>query len=519
MADKPKTPPPAQITELTPEELNAKIALTGNLADLSPANRMAYYERYCKHLGLDPITRPFDLLTTFEENGAQKTILYANASCSAQLADKREVTYGKPELEYNEKLGLLTVRVQAMIGLSPGAIRSCWRSGVAHIEGLKGRRLENAIKKAETQAHRRATLALCGVAMPDESEIEDIPHSQTLSVDSAIGGVFEKIGELLRARNLEDSSGARRFILDGIASGNYQGVSQMIGIPIETIENLARHVGAPVNPAAIPTAHEIFDAPRPLPDASLPEAWTEDTAARRLADQEIANKINAGLKTISDQIAAEAPAPLPPEQVDQRAQQIAEAREKNIKPAEPDPVPALTPTLTASQQKVSDAVMLLFKEHKQSKAETLIAIEKFLGQPVKASKDLTDEEAEKVFAHLQARASELADKAKPPTKTKYGQVGKDGKRTCAHNETIGKALDETIKRLTILQVPFGPLSQEIADLIEREVSGRKIETRYELDDEEAQAALEFLQARILDREKEIEQKEAEAKAEATSKVG
>lgn len=443
----------ARAKELSPEELQAKIALTGNLADLTPEQQMSYYARYCQHLGLDPITRPFDLLTTFEENGTQKTILYANASCSAQLADKREVSYTRPEMEHDKALGVLIVRVQAMMATASGN-RSCWRSGVAHIEGLKGRRLENAIKKAETQAHRRATLALCGVAMPDESEIEDI-------------------GTAL--------------------------------------------VVAPHPQAEFPTVKEVFDTPRPLPDTPLPQAWTEDSAARQIADQEIANKINAGLKTISDEIAAEAPAPLAAEDLDERAKQIAEAREKNIKAPVPvsidpthareilvaekkareqDPVPALKPTLTPSQQKVSDAVMMLFKEHKRAKAETLLVIEKFLGRPVKASKDLTDEEAERVFAHLQAQAAELSENKPAPTKTKYNQKNR------AHAKEVADAIDEAIKRLTVLRVPFGPLFDSMAELVEREF-GRAITTRYELIDEEAQSVLEYLQTRILEKECEI----------------
>lgn len=475
----------AKPKELTEEEINAKIALTGNLADLSPERQMGYYARYCAHLGLDPITRPFDLLTTFEENGTPKTVLYANASCSAQLADKRQVTYSKPELEYNEKLGLLTINVQAMVSVDHGMIRSCWRRGVAHVEGLKGKRLENAIKKAETQAHRRATLALCGVAMPDESEIEDIPgaHTSPLQLDSATGGIYEKIGDLIRARNLEDSSGLRRYFLDSLVSGKYRGVAQMLGIDVATIEDLARMIerkAPPTKPVEIPTAKEIFEDPRPLPDTPLPEAWTGDTAAREIADQEIANKISAGLKTIHDEVKAEAP-----------------------KPATPDPVPALAPTLTPAQQKVADASMVLMREHKKERAEIVEAIREAVGRSASKSSELSDEEAEKAFAVLQTWASTLAGLKHEPTKTKYGQ------KNPAHNAEIAKELDEVMKRLTILRVPFGPLLEDMVDLVEREVSGRKITTRYELDDDEAQAVLIFLRERIVEAERKASEKPAE----------
>jgi hypothetical protein len=160
------------------KDLIAKIALTGNLADLSEAQRWEYYQAYCAHLNLDPITRPFDLLTTTERDGSKKTVLYGNASCATQIADQRDVTYGKPETEYNADFGVITIIAEARL---PNG-RTCYRRGVAAVQGLSGRALENAIKKAETQAHRRATLALCGIAMPDESEVEDVPGGQTAPI-------------------------------------------------------------------------------------------------------------------------------------------------------------------------------------------------------------------------------------------------------------------------------------------------------------------------------------------------
>jgi len=406
------------VKELTEQELNAKIALTGNLADLSPGQQMAYYAKYCKHLGLDPITRPFDLLTTFEENGTPKTILYASASCSSQLADKREVTYGKPETEYNKDLGILTVRVEAMMHLENNRVRSCWRSGVAHIEGLKGKRLENAIKKAETQAHRRATLALCGVAMPDESEIEDIPNAQI------------------------------------------------------------------IRPIDIPTAEEIFDTPRPLPDTPLPDAWVADTPARELADAEISNKLGAELGAMAKEIKKEAPAPQPQ------------------KPASnPDPTPGLAPTLTAAQQKVSDAGMSAWKEHGKDKATVLHLISQYVGRPVKRSADLADDEAEKVFGYLQTCATQWTAE-----KEQNNQVIKYDPKNRAHGAAMAKELDALVLKFAMLGMKTPDLEQLIAGLAYNEL-GREIENRFALNNEECAAMNELLKAEIakLEAQKAAEQ--------------
>lgn len=425
---------------LTEGELNAQIALTGNLAGLTPEQQMLYYERYCRHLGLDPITRPFDLLTTYDDNGVPKTVLYANASCSAQLADKREVSYGKPEKEYDPLLGVLTIRVEAFVKIADGRFRGTHRSGVAHIDGLKGKRLENAIKKAETQAHRRATLALCGVAMPDESEIEDIPGAQVSPLPQ---------------------------ITDGT-----------------------------------PTAEELFDAPRQSPDTPLPSAWTDDSAARQLADQEIANKLNAELQTISEEIAAEAPERQPvltEKGLEQKERQmkadLKAAREKHISTPAPktDPVP-LTVTLTSAQQKASNAVMIAIWEHKKDKATILHLIGQYLGREVKRSADLTDVEAEKVSTYLQTLCSQWSAADPQPELIEYGQNRR------AHAPDRAEAMDAEIKKLAVLGVSAANISAMISDVVEKEISGRKIENRYALNDSEAAAVIQFLADRVAEKE-------------------
>lgn len=284
---------------LTREEITAHISLTGDLSGLTPVERWEYIQAYCSYLGLDPITRPFDLLHTFEKNPdergrpIEKITLYANAGCSAQLAHIRQITYSKPEWDHDKNLGVVKISVQASFASAPTLGRQVWRSGIAFVDGLKGRALENALKKAETQAHRRATLALCGVAMPDESEVEDIPGATAIHINPQ-----------------------------------------------------AIHVAQTV--AEIPTAEELFDAPRALPDATLPVAWTADTPAREIADQQGANIIGAGLKAIHDEIKAEAPAPDPKPEApveqgpvaDGMKQRIAGAREKHIGPSAPAPAPA-----------------------------------------------------------------------------------------------------------------------------------------------------------------------------------
>ncbi len=222
---------------LEPGELVAKIALTGNLASLSPDQQWEYYRHYCQYLGLDPITKPFDLLTTTERDGSKKTVLYANASCATQIADNRGVQYGKPQMEYNEPLGVLTISVEAKL---PSG-RSCWRRGVVAIRNLDGKSLENAIKKAETQAHRRATLALCGVAMPDESEVEDIAGAQTAAIAApSTQSLEDRIDDLLRNAGSVTNETTRNFVIEWLKQGAYQALAEKLKC---TADDLAREFG------------------------------------------------------------------------------------------------------------------------------------------------------------------------------------------------------------------------------------------------------------------------------------
>jgi hypothetical protein len=51
--------------------------------------------------------------------------------------------------------------------------------GAVPTENLKGENLSNAMLKAETKAKRRVTLAICGLSMMDETEVDSIPQARS----------------------------------------------------------------------------------------------------------------------------------------------------------------------------------------------------------------------------------------------------------------------------------------------------------------------------------------------------
>jgi hypothetical protein len=149
-------------TEISPEIINSLI-LTGDMSKLTPAQQTQYYHAVCKDLGLNPLTQPFAI---FSMQG--KKVMYATKGCTQQLANIRKIDTEVLSREVKDSVYIVSVRATMPDG------RKTDEDGIVGIVGLKGTDLANAMLKAITKAKRRAVLALCGLNMSDESEVEDI---------------------------------------------------------------------------------------------------------------------------------------------------------------------------------------------------------------------------------------------------------------------------------------------------------------------------------------------------------
>lgn len=144
------------------------LVIAGDLQRLHPQQKVAYYNYRCQQAGLDPAAKPFDLLKL---NG--KEILYANASCTQQLTQNRNLSHAITRTEIVNDIYMVCVKVTGSDG------RSTENMGAVTIANMKGDGLANALMKATTKAIRRAVLAHCGLGMLDETETETIPNVQT----------------------------------------------------------------------------------------------------------------------------------------------------------------------------------------------------------------------------------------------------------------------------------------------------------------------------------------------------
>jgi hypothetical protein len=154
-----------------------QLILQGDLSKLSAGDKVRYYNGYCERMGLDPFTKPFDILRL---NG--KEVLYCTRSGTQQLNKLHKVSHLITSRDTNAEAGVYIVTSKA--SLPDGR---CTESiGAVNIAGLKGEAYANAIMKAETKAKRRATLDLLGLGVLDESEAETIPNASTVAISAMV---------------------------------------------------------------------------------------------------------------------------------------------------------------------------------------------------------------------------------------------------------------------------------------------------------------------------------------------
>ena len=154
-----------------------QLILQGDLSKLSAGDKVRYYNGYCERMGLDPFTKPFDILRL---NG--KEVLYCTRSGTQQLNKLHKVSHLITSRDTNSEAGVYIVTSKA--SLPDGR---CTESiGAVNIAGLKGEAYANAIMKAETKAKRRATLDLLGLGVLDESEAESIPNASTVALQTMV---------------------------------------------------------------------------------------------------------------------------------------------------------------------------------------------------------------------------------------------------------------------------------------------------------------------------------------------
>jgi hypothetical protein len=140
-----------------------EVLLAGDLGKLNPEQRIAYYNRVCETLGLNPLTQPFAYLRL-----SGKEVLYAKKDATEQLRMIHGVSITEVTSTRVEDVFVVTAKAMNREGRTDAS------TGAVALGTLKGEQLANALMKAETKAKRRVTLSICGLGMLDETEVETI---------------------------------------------------------------------------------------------------------------------------------------------------------------------------------------------------------------------------------------------------------------------------------------------------------------------------------------------------------
>lgn len=140
-----------------------KLILTGDISKLNDDQQIAYYKGFCERVGLDWATRPLDYLVL-----QGRKVLYLNKGGAEQLNKLNQISHSITDSKTVGDMYIVTARASNPAG------RFEESTGVVSINGLRGDMLANALMKAETKAKRRATLALVGLGILDETEIETV---------------------------------------------------------------------------------------------------------------------------------------------------------------------------------------------------------------------------------------------------------------------------------------------------------------------------------------------------------
>lgn len=142
------------------------VLISGDLSQLNPDQRVAYYNKTCESLKLNPLTRPFEYIRL---NG--KLTLYAKRDCTDQLRKNYGVSIKIIDRTKIDDIFMVTAEAALPSGRLDASI------GAVSIAGLRGEAYANALMKAETKAKRRVTLSICGLGLLDETEADSISHS------------------------------------------------------------------------------------------------------------------------------------------------------------------------------------------------------------------------------------------------------------------------------------------------------------------------------------------------------
>jgi hypothetical protein len=139
-----------------------------DIGALTPSKQTTFMLKNCEHLGIDPIVRPFEILT-FQG----KQVLYLTASGCENIAAKLAVTFRIVKKEIDQLTGTASIEIEGVVPAMNGkperrdvstAYLPCGTFDAnGNFKPLRGLDFANLMMKLETKARRRLIIRLAGI--------------------------------------------------------------------------------------------------------------------------------------------------------------------------------------------------------------------------------------------------------------------------------------------------------------------------------------------------------------------
>jgi len=240
-----------------------QVITKGDLAKLTPVERVTYYKSVCDSVGLNPLTRPLEFITL-----SGRLVLYARRDAADQL---RKINGISLEVVSQKIDGdLLTVHVRAR----DKAGRTDEDFGVVSIAGLRGEARANATLKAVTKAKRRVTLSIAGLGFLDETEVDDVSARERID---AAADTTADLDQFAAVTGDAEPIPSRDILAEAreVAAGGavlfrefWQGLSpperDSIRVHMVEFQNIAKQADDPFGLPPLPAAEPVTEPEQPV---------------------------------------------------------------------------------------------------------------------------------------------------------------------------------------------------------------------------------------------------------------
>jgi hypothetical protein len=164
---------------------------TGNIASLSPDERVSLLAQVTESMGLNPLTRPVQILSM---NGS--TVLYVTKGACDQLRAIHNISIRIIEKEVASNSVTVVVSGTTPEGRTDEEVAVCFGNPAKD---------PNLVMKTLSKAKRRLTLSIVGLGMLSEDETETVPGARRFEVsevaqDSPAPRSQSRVVEALRER-------------------------------------------------------------------------------------------------------------------------------------------------------------------------------------------------------------------------------------------------------------------------------------------------------------------------------